>query len=159
MNGRTDGRTEVCAESKFQKVVFRLNDCQTWTYNDMRIRVFTNVPRIYINVNINIRIIMFTFVLVSLHTYVRRKTDVENVDAWFITVRLQGRNLVILWGGRRYIYNRKDEIIHGLCPSVLKCVAPLFRDMSLVEVWSAGGVRPPPVAPPVRLRHNSGVFP
>ena len=36
-------------------------------------------------------------------------------------------------GGRRYIYNRKDEIIHGHSPSV-KCVAPLFRDMSLAKV-------------------------
>ena len=35
--------------------------------------------------------------------------------------------------GRRYIYNRKDEIIHGLSPSV-KCVAPLFGDMSLAKV-------------------------
>ena len=34
---------------------------------------------------------------------------------------VQGRNWVILRGGRRYIYSRKDEIIYGLCPSV-KCV-------------------------------------
>ena len=34
------------------------------------------------------------------------------------------------WGGRRYICSRKDEIIHGLSPSV-KCVAPLSIDMSL----------------------------
>ena len=31
-----------------------------------------------------------------------------------------------------YIYIRKEEIIHGLTPSV-KCVAPLFRDMSLQQ--------------------------
>ena len=36
-------------------------------------------------------------------------------------------------GGRSYIYNRKDEIIHGLSPSV-KSVAPLFSDMSLAKV-------------------------
>ena len=34
---------------------------------------------------------------------------------------VQGRNWVILRGGRRYIYSRKDEIIYALCPSV-KCV-------------------------------------
>ena len=34
---------------------------------------------------------------------------------------VQGRNSVILRGGRRYIYSRKDEIIYALCPSV-KCV-------------------------------------
>ena len=45
----------------------------------------------------------------------------------------QGRNWVILRGGLRYIYDRKDEIIHGLRPSV-KCVAPLFLDMSLAKV-------------------------
>ena len=45
----------------------------------------------------------------------------------------QGRNLVILRGGRRYICNWKDEIIHGPSPSV-KCVAPLIRDMFLAEV-------------------------
>ena len=32
-------------------------------------------------------------------------------------------------GGGSHIYNRKDEIIYGLGPSV-KCVVPLFRDMS-----------------------------
>ena len=37
-----------------------------------------------------------------------------------------GRNWVR--GGRRFICNRKDEIIHGLSPGV-KCVAPLFRDV------------------------------
>ena len=36
-------------------------------------------------------------------------------------------------GGRRYINKRKDEIIHGLSPSV-KCVAPRFRKMSLARV-------------------------
>ena len=45
----------------------------------------------------------------------------------------QGHNWVILGGGRRYIRNRKDEIIHGLSPSV-KYVAPLFRDMFFAKV-------------------------
>ena len=44
-----------------------------------------------------------------------------------------GRNLVILKVGRRYIYNTKDEIIHGRSPSV-KCIVPLFREMSLGKV-------------------------
>ena len=44
--------------------------------------------------------------------------------------------------GRRYIYNRKGEIIHGLSPRV-KCVAPLFRDMFLAKnEMQAGGARP-----------------
>ena len=47
----------------------------------------------------------------------------------------QGRNWVILRGGRRYICNMKDGIIHGLCRTV-KC-----RD----KVWNAGGgARPAP---------------
>ena len=37
-------------------------------------------------------------------------------------------------GGRRYIYNMYDEIIHDLSPCV-KYVGPLFRD----KVWNAGG--------------------
>ena len=41
---------------------------------------------------------------------------------------IQGRNWVILRGGRRHIYNRKDKIIH------VKCVASLFLDMSLAKV-------------------------
>ena len=45
---------------------------------------------------------------------------------------MPGRNTVILGGGRSCICNRKDEIIHGLSPSV-KCVLPLFRlDMSYI---------------------------
>ena len=40
----------------------------------------------------------------------------------------QGRNWVILRGERLYFWNRTDEIMHGLSPSV-KCVAPLFREM------------------------------
>ena len=48
--------------------------------------------------------------------------------------------------GRRYIYNRKDEIIHGLSPSV-KCVAPLFRDMSIAKVSAPLPKRPPPLRP------------
>ena len=35
--------------------------------------------------------------------------------------------------GRRYICKGKNEIIQGLGPRV-KCVAPLFRDMSLAKV-------------------------
>ena len=50
-----------------------------------------------------------------------------------IKVSKVGRNWVLLRGGRRYIYDRKDEITHGLSPSV-KCVAPLLRDMSLAKV-------------------------
>ena len=50
-----------------------------------------------------------------------------------ISSRDQGRNWVILRGGRRYIFNREDEIIHGVSPSV-KYVAPLLRDMSLAKV-------------------------
>ena len=38
----------------------------------------------------------------------------------------QGRNWVILSGGREYICSRKDEIIHGLSPSVI-CVASLLE--------------------------------
>ena len=41
----------------------------------------------------------------------------------------QGRNWVILRGGRRFIYKGKDEIIHGLGPSVKYVNAPLFRDI------------------------------
>ena len=42
----------------------------------------------------------------------------------------------------RYIYNRKDEIIHGLSPS-WQCVAPVLSDMTLGKVWnSGGGARP-----------------
>ena len=62
----------------------------------------------------------------------------------------QGRNMEILWGGRWYIYISKDEIIHGLSPSV-KYVAPLFRDMFFAKVWTAvGGARPQ--RPPPQLR-------
>ena len=50
----------------------------------------------------------------------------------------QGCNWVSLSGGRRYIYNRKHKIIHGLSPSG-KYVAPLFEDESLAKVWNAGG--------------------
>ena len=49
---------------------------------------------------------------------------------------------------RRYICNGQDEIMHGLRPRV-KCVAPLFRDMSLAKVVNAAP--PPPVAPMSRL--------
>ena len=44
-------------------------------------------------------------------------------------------------GRRRYIYYGKDEIIRGLSPCV-KCVAPLFIDISFVKVWSVGGGAP-----------------
>ena len=53
-----------------------------------------------------------------------------------------GAQLGNLRGGRRYLYDRKNEIIHGLSQSV---VAPLFRDMSLAKVCNAGGEAP--VAP------------
>ena len=55
---------------------------------------------------------------------------------------VQGRNWVILRGGRRYIYSRKDEIIYGLCPSV-KCVASLFGDMYLARYEMQEGARAP----------------
>ena len=65
---------------------------------------------------------------------------------WHLKGNVQGRSWVILRGGRRYVCNRKDEIIHGLCHS-LKCVAPLFRDMALARVlnsappsWATGNV-------------------
>ena len=45
---------------------------------------------------------------------------------FFSSSENQGRKWAILRGGRRYIYNRKDEIIHDLNPSV-KCVASQFR--------------------------------
>ena len=52
------------------------------------------------------------------------------------------------------MYNRKDEIIHGLCHSV-KCVAPLYGDMYRAKVWnSEGGAspqRPHPSCAPVGL--------
>ena len=64
------------------------------------------------------------------------------VNAQWVSKRLclliQGCNWVILRWGRWYIYDRKDEIIYGLGPSV-KCVAPLFRDISLAKLWHAGG--------------------
>ena len=44
--------------------------------------------------------------------------------------------------GRSYIYNRKDGIIHDLSPSI-KCVAPLFRDMSLAKYEMQEGARAP----------------
>ena len=34
--------------------------------------------------------------------------------------------------GFRFIYNRKDDIIHNGLSQRVKCVAPLFRDMSLI---------------------------
>ena len=52
-----------------------------------------------------------------------------NKHRWCESGRLngheQGRSWVTLRGGRRYICYRKDEIMHGICPSE-KCVAPLF---------------------------------
>ena len=49
-------------------------------------------------------------------------------------LHVQRRNWIILRGGwHSYFCNRKDEIIYGLSPNV-KCVAPLFRDISLVLV-------------------------
>ena len=69
--------------------------------------------------------------------------SVTNIRDWSLAYSFictsQWRNWVILLGGRKYIYDRKDEIIHGLVPSI-KCVTTLFRDMSLVKVWNAGGV-------------------
>ena len=75
----------------------------------------------------------------------------------FVTImhyKKQGRKWVILRGGRSYIYNMKVEILHGLSllsPNV-KCVAPLFRDMSSAKVSNAGGgvrpQRPPPSCAP-----------
>ena len=52
-----------------------------------------------------------------------------------VCIFTQGRNWVILKGGVGIfiVYERKDEIIHDPSPYV-KCVAPLFRDMSLAKV-------------------------
>ena len=61
------------------------------------------------------------------------------VSEFKFTIPLQGRQWVILRGGRMYIYNRTDEIIHGLSPSVNR-VAPTIRDMSLAK--AGGGTRP-----------------
>ena len=55
---------------------------------------------------------------------------------------LQGRNWVVLRGGRRNIYDWKVEIIHGLSPSV-KC------DMSLAKYEMQEGERAPSALPPV----------
>ena len=54
----------------------------------------------------------------------------------------------------RYIY-MKNEIKHCLRPSV-KCVAPLFRDISFACVWNAGGgaCLPPPSCAPVFSYNN-----
>ena len=56
--------------------------------------------------------------------------------------------------GRRYICNRRDEIIvkHGLS-RIVKCVAPPLADMSLTKYEMMEGARAPlPVAPlPVSL--------
>ena len=87
-----------------------------------------------------------------------QKTQIQIWSRVSIT-GLQGCNWVILRGGRRYIYDRKDEIIHGLSPSV-KCIAPLFRDMFLAKVWNAGG--PPPCCAPGIVhdyfwRHKGGL--
>ena len=46
---------------------------------------------------------------------------------WLLT----GVQLGNIERGRR-LSNRKDVIIHGLSP-IVKCVAPLFRDMSLAR--------------------------
>ena len=50
-----------------------------------------------------------------------------------ICILMQGRNWVILRGDAGIFLIGKDEIIHGLSPSV-KCVALLFRHMSLAKV-------------------------
>ena len=41
----------------------------------------------------------------------------------------EGRNWVILKGGRQYVFNWKDEIIH-----CVKYVAPLFKNSSLAKI-------------------------
>ena len=50
----------------------------------------------------------------------------------------QGAHWVILRGGPSHICNRKDEIKHGLSPSV-KCIVPSLFVMSIVKVLNAGG--------------------
>ena len=55
-------------------------------------------------------------------------------------------------GAQVYICNRKDEMIHGLSPSV-KCVAPLLRDMSLDKVYvKCRRGCAPQAPPPLQLR-------
>ena len=74
----------------------------------------------------------------------QQKLDLLNFWILFLSFTnqwhcVQERNLE---RGLRYIYNRKDEIIHGISPSVI-CVAPLFGGMSLAKEWNAGGGTPP----------------
>ena len=38
---------------------------------------------------------------------------------------VQGRNWIILKGGRRYICHRKDEIVHGLLSTCNMCCASI----------------------------------
>ena len=40
--------------------------------------------------------------------------DIHNSFIYIITADQQGRNLVIMKGGRRYIYNIKDQMIYSL---------------------------------------------
>ena len=71
-----------------------------------------------------------------------------------------GRNWVILKEGAQvYLYNRKDEIIHGLSPN-LNCVAPLNRDMSsLKKCEMQKGARVPSASLPVApLRTHLLIF-
>ena len=57
----------------------------------------------------------------------------SNMNMQYV-VKAVWRNWVILRrGGGRYINKRKDEIIHGLSPSV-KCVASQLRHMSFAKV-------------------------
>ena len=62
-----------------------------------------------------------------------------------------GEQLGNMRGRRRYICNRRSEIINGLSPGI-KCVALLFRDIAKVWYWG-GGARPQ--RPPLQLRHWS----
>ena len=48
-------------------------------------------------------------------------------------LKKQGRNWVNLRGGAAKFVLGRMEIIHGLSPGV-KCVAPIFRDMSLAKM-------------------------
>ena len=61
--------------------------------------------------------------------------------SWHL-VGIRGATGLFLEGGRRYFCYLKDEIVHGLSPSV-NCVAPVVRGMSLVKVRNSGG-RPTP---------------
>ena len=74
------------------------------------------------------------------------------------SIYVKGRNWVIM--GRRYIWNRKDEILHGLSPRV-KWVARLNikrHDLSQSMKIQEGPRAPHPVVPLSMTNLSAGVF-